>query len=170
VVLRRDVRPYEATARRLVRINRKHDAIKLVCKSLSDMLASSALLDHGKPTPKRMDVEGRLRRELARLHSAGVTGRTILILALSLHIYARNSPGVVGLQWLGTRRHRFALARHVLQFTRRNRRDRASRVPLLSPRVLDLCGERMIQITDQLLTALEPAFARQSASHQGSPS
>lgn len=166
IVRRSDVKPYERIARRLLTINRNHRAIKLTCNQLDEMLATAARTDHGRPSPKRTDVEGKLRRELARLHADGITGGRVLSLCAALHFYARINPGVVGLDWLGTRRHRFAIARHVLHHTQRKPHGASKRLPALSARVLDRCGERLINATEALLTAMESAYARQSSTSQ----
>jgi hypothetical protein len=165
-ISRAAVKPYEAVARHLLYFpNRNHPAIKLVIGELDALLAKASLYAKDEPKPKGRDAAGRLRHELARLHKAGVTGRRILVICAGLHSYARENVGSVGAQWIGSRRHRFCLARHVLQQRghgghSRCRAAHGKRVDL-STRVLDKAGERLIEITDRLLTALEPALARQ---------
>jgi hypothetical protein len=161
-----DTKAYDAVARHFLYYkNRTHPALKLAMDALDELLARAALYDTNMPKPQRMDADGKLRHELARLHKAGVTGRAILIICAGLHSFARDNVGVVGAHWIGSRRHRFCLARHVLQHTSRQQENQR-RPATLSPRVLDLCGERLIEITDRVLTALAPALARHKAHSQ----
>ena len=120
------------------------------------MLSTAARLDHGKVAPKRGDVDAKVRNEFARLHDAGVNGRTILIITAGLHAFARSSVDVVGRQWIGSRRHAFAIARLVLQSVRRA-------PPPMGARVRAAAGEQLLRITEPLLIAMEPAFARQQS-------
>src|SRR5260221_7768935 len=63
---------------RLITSNRNHPAIVLVIGELDDMLATAARDRAGNPcTPGRQDWRGKMTRELARLHAAGLTGRDV---------------------------------------------------------------------------------------------
>jgi hypothetical protein len=140
----------------------------LVVGELDELLATAARARAGNPyTPGRQDWRGKMTRELARLHTAGLTGHDLFRTVAGLHFYSRALPRNLP---PASRAFRFTIARHVLNLTHRDRYSgwcvRAKRTGWverkgtvrLSTRVLDHLGQHLAVSLCGVLIALEPAY------------
>src|SRR5260221_4966259 len=153
---------------RLITSNRNHPAIVLVIGELDDMLATAARDRAGNPyTPGRQDWRGKMTRELARLHAAGLTGRDVFRVVAGLFFFSRALPRNLP---PASRAFRFTIARHVLNLSHRDRYSgwcvRAKRTGWverkgtvrLSTRVLDHLGTHLAVSLCPVLSAMEKSY------------
>jgi hypothetical protein len=167
-ILRRDTQPYERIVSRLITANKDHPAIVLVVDELTEILATAARDRAGNPyTPGRQDWRGKMTRELARLHAAGLTGHDLFRTVAGLHFYSRALPRNLP---PASRAFRFAIARHVLNLSHRDRYsgwcvrkkmtgwvERKGTVRL-STRVLDHLGTHLAVSLCPVLSAMEESY------------
>jgi hypothetical protein len=164
--LRRHTAPFERVVSRLLTANSDHPAIALVIGELDALLVQATKAAAIKPSPGRQDWQAKVNVELARIYSAGITGRDVLQTVAGLWFYAKANRT----QLPAGRPLQFAMARHVLTLVHRqtyggwcNRKDFKGWVDVkgtvrLSTKVCEALGKHLAVSLCGVLTAMEGAY------------
>ena len=170
-------KPYERTVRQIMLCNPDHPALKLVIDELDAMLVKAShnadvasIAGPGRPGLARQDHVGKMYRELARVHAAGVRGRDVLLTVAGCYFFARANEKLLE---PASRPYNFAIAKLVLHLARREHFDgwRESKhgsswvkykgLVYIGVHTLENLGRHLAVTTAALMVALEPAYDAQ---------